>query len=130
MRPMGRSDFLVWSPCGQPAGEARGVRAASANSDWPAAHAIASTLQLHFDDASPHCHLHCRVISLGLVGVGEREPAHRFIEDILFAEIAAYHPGIARFRMRAGESPGACLAVYRKHFGIEVSTSAPELYVA
>jgi len=53
------------------------------------------------------------MIAFGLVGVGEREFAHRLVELGALAQIPADQAGIACFRMRARQSPTAELALPR-----------------
>ena len=54
-----------------------------------------SVLKFHVDDACADRRLQRGVVLLGLIGIREREPAHRLVEIIPLAKIAADHPGIA-----------------------------------
>src|SRR5271166_5161656 len=54
----------------------------------------ASVLQLRIDDAGAHRSLQRGVVALGLVGIGEREFAHRVVELAAIAEIPADRPGV------------------------------------
>jgi hypothetical protein len=55
-----------------------------------------SVLQLHLDDARANGSPQCRVVALGLVGIGEREFAHRLVELGVLPEIPADGPGVTR----------------------------------
>jgi len=72
---------------------------------------VASLLKLHVDDACAYRRLQRGMVLLGLVGICERNLAHRLVEIISLAEIAADHPGIACLCMGPRQDPAARLAV-------------------
>ena len=43
-----------------------------------------SAFENHFDRPGPHCSFQRRVVPLGLIGIGERELAHRFVEIVSY----------------------------------------------
>src|SRR5271166_862843 len=66
-----------------------------------------SALQVHVDGPGAHRSRQRRMVPLGLIGIGEGELAHRLVEFILPAQIAADRPWIARFRVRSRQHPAA-----------------------
>jgi hypothetical protein len=89
-----------------------------------------SSLQLHLDLSRSHGGLQRCVILFSLIGVGEREFAHRLVEIVLFADIAGDCPGITRLRMRAGQNPAADFGIDRQDFGIEGFDQGAQRHVA
>src|SRR6516164_10550127 len=87
-------------------------------------------LQLHLHDTRANGSPQCRVVALGLVGIGQRELAHRLVELVaLSAEIPTDRPRVTRLGMRTRQYPTAHLAVDRKHLGVISLDQWRELHV-
>src|SRR5208337_1130726 len=89
-----------------------------------------SVLKLDLDVAFAHRRLQRCMVLLGLIGIAERKPAHRLVEFVPLAEIAADCPGIAGLRMRPRQNPAARLGVDRQHLGVIGLDQRRELHVA
>jgi hypothetical protein len=75
---------------------------------------ITSSPQVHLYGTGAHRSRRRCVVPLCLIGVAKGKLAHRLVEFVLAAEIAADRPGIAGFRVGSRQNPAAGLAVDRR----------------
>src|SRR5690242_17128254 len=85
---------------------------------------------MNLDLASAYRSLERGVIPFGLVGVGDRELAHRVVECIAGSDIAADQPRMAGATMRTGQRPAAQLAIDFQQTSIERLDQGFDLRVA
>src|SRR6478672_4295822 len=85
---------------------------------------------MDLDLASAYRGLERRVIPFGLVGIGDRELAHRLVERVACADVAADQPRMAGPTVRPGQRPAAQLAIEFQDAAIERLDQGLDLRVA
>src|SRR5262249_48656398 len=90
-----------------------------------------SMFQLHLHNAGANGSAQRCVIALRLVGIGERELAHRLVELVaLSPEVSADRPRVTRLGMRPRQRPTAKLPIDRQHLRIIGLNQWRELHVS